>query len=251
MSMSRRLVFLGLTILFLTGVCGCAMSDHQSDAEMTKLDQPATEQPEQEQEWEVVGAMRRYLQDKYGVFDYDIVSYQGRNWSQDFDTLYGEVREKDRSDIFQVERHGDGDSYSFQDSYFGLLVRPELEQFISRQAKKFYSDFRVIAAPEEHCYPEKLTVASDLEDMIACARELEPITFLVFTSDSFAGQKAFEDKAADFAADWAETGLPAVVRVVNVAADELESIDRDSYGEFLKQSLANDSLVQFSQVVDG
>lgn len=227
------------------------MDKREDSVEMTELQPVESAQPAQEQARDALAAMRSYLREKYGEFDYEIISYEARSWTQDYDTLYGSVRQGEQADSFRVERHGDEGSYSYQDSYFGILVREELERYISEQAEKFYSTFRVIATPEENCYPEDLTADSGLADLIAHGQELPYITFFVFTADDFSGQKDFEDKGAAFAAGWAESGLPATVRVVRVNADELEGIDRGNYGELLAQALADGSLQQFTQTVGG
>ena len=218
----KRFKFFGiilLTLLIIIGACGCSISKVIDGLRNNNKESSA----------DIVSDMRMHLYEKYGYIDYDIEGFIGAGWDHPYDRLNLSTKVDGIEESFSVERHKSDDGYTFEDNYFGIIVRGEFEDKVKEYAEKYFSDFKVYAGLTSNNYPNSLTKESTLEDLMEVKSELRDITFFVFVKEEFSSTDDFNDVAKEFVEDWSGLGLESTPRVIYLSEEVYNITDRSDY----------------------
>ena len=222
----KRFKFFGiilLTLLIIIGECGCSISKVIDGLRNNNKESSA----------DIVGDMRMHLSEKYGYIDYDIEGFIAAGWDHPYDRLNLSTKVDGIEEPFSVERHKSDDGYTFEDNYFGIIVRGEFEDKVKEYAEKYFSDFKVYAGLTSNNYPNSLTKESTLEDLMEVKSELDDITFFVLVKEEFGSTDVFNDVAKEFIEDWSGLGLESTPRVIYLSEEVYNSTDRTDYLDVL------------------
>ena len=172
----------------------------------------------------IIAQMMDFLYGKYGNFDTERIGFSEAGWDQDYDLLHLRTEVNGSQEEFSVERHKTSDGYSFEDNYYGILVRPALEEKMAETASKFFRKCRILVFTSEN-YPNSFTDAGQLEQLLQ-KEDLYPITFFVVVSNESSSADSFTKTAEELVASWKEQNIPSVPRIILVSSEDYEKVKR-------------------------
>ena len=209
----KILAILGVTIL-LAGNVGCALD------------------PEEYYYKNEIDKAIEYLEEKYG--DHFIgVGYENADLLSTTDTVYcyEENMNPDEEKVLVYINRANGE-VKYSDNYFGYVVRPEVETWISDIVKTEFDDVKVYQSKDLGVYPDDLTKENNLGDLF----ELEPHYFIHTTiyvnGDKNMTKEEYEEKTKALEKLFMETGKFMGINIYVVNNEVYEQMNRYSWDEF-------------------
>lgn len=223
-----RIEILALILLFTIGVCGCDMKYNDNF------------------EQQIISEMERHLSNKYGDIQYDIESFFQSGWDRKCDLLNLRTTIDEIDYHFSVERYVNGESVTFKDNYFGILIKQEYEDNLYDCASKYFESCFVDASTMSINYPNELDSNSNFSDMISLKDEIDSkIVVVVVVDEIFSDISEFEKTAEDFCNDWEKIGLPVVFRVIYVSHETYLKINHLNFRDY--GVLSDNRIAEFSR----
>ena len=209
--------------------------------ECTNIGSPKTSS--RQKELEMVNAMRDYLSQKYGTFNYKIEGFDSSGWDHEYDLFDLSVEMNGIEESFTVQRYKTESGYIFEDNYFGLIIRPSFEEKVSKLASEYFGSMHVYAHLTQN-YPDNLTKESQIDDLLALDN-LKSITIFVIVEEDFNSIEEFTAIAESFVSKWAEQRIPSMVRVIYLSKETFANTDRSN----VTSVLGDIKLAEYNEIV--
>ena len=173
-----------------------------------------------------------YLEEKYG--DHFIsVGYENADLLSTTDTVYcyeENMNPEEEKVLVYINRANGEVKYS--DNYFGYVVRPEVEEWISDIVKTEFDDVKVYLNRRDTTFPDTLTKENDLEDLY----ELQPkylINVRIYVKgDKNTSKEEYEEKTQAIEKMFLETGKCFRISMYVTSDEVYEQMNRYSRDEF-------------------
>lgn len=209
-------------LVFLMGAYGCTMMPNH---ELPKANHSESEQ-------DVIRSMQDHLTQKYGTFNYQIDGFIWAGWDFKYDLLNLTTTIDGEEYSFSVERHKEENGYSFEDNYFGLLIKKDYEAAVFEHAVQYFPSCFVAASTMSVNYPNTLTGVSTFEDLLSEKDNISGfITVVVVVDETFTNTDEFEKAAKQFCDDWNKVGLRTLLRVIYVTHETYSNTNQSNIRE--------------------
>lgn len=214
----RHLVKIGLSLLILLG--GCGYIDYKKEPEQAKNE------------------IEQYLEEKYGESFY-VLSVQSPRLLTEYDVCRA-VREgaDTKTDCFTVKRYRNRnkEDQSFEDDYFGLLIREDMERAVSALA--------ALEGVEGKVYIKRFVFsgfcgAFEKDDTLETAKaagaalDADYYIFLRAADLNMADEEEFRKRTEALFGQMAKILQPGLVRVYALGEEAFEEIDRENCESYL------------------
>lgn len=200
----KRAVLLLLALIILLGVSACMKK--KPDPEAIKAE------------------MMEHLEKKYGE-EFVPLSLTLSGFAYSYDQLRAYPKSGSEQDAFDIwgTRMKDG-TYSIRDGYFGIYIRPQYEEMMSRFAQEIYKDSKVFVSFGEGVFPDWLTKATKLEEIY---REGETFNSdsVIFVKESSAAGKDDEASLNQIAKRMIQHKMVGDVRLYVVKDSKFDDIN--------------------------
>lgn len=214
----RYLVRIGLSLLILLG--GCGYIDHKRGPEQAKNE------------------IEQYLEEKYGG-SFCVLSIHSPRLLMDYDVCRA-VREgaDTKTDCFTVKRYRNQNKagQSFEDDYFGLLIRADMEKAVRDLAALEGAETKVYI--KQFIFPgfcDAFEKDDTLETVKAAGAVLDAdyYIFLRAADLNMTTEREFGERTEALFAQMAKIVQPGLVRVFAMEEEAFEEIDRENCGSYL------------------
>lgn len=230
MKKSLRL-FAFVFLLFITASCGCRSGYSESEIS----------------ENQIISEMKAHLSDKYGIIEYDIEGFIPAGWDRNCDLLNLKTNFNGTEYNFSVERHKDGETVSFQDNYFGILVKEEFEEKLYVCASKYFDNCFTDIASMSINYPNELKKGSGFSDLKELKDSISSkITAVTVVDETFDSIGEFEKAAENFCDDWNKNEIPVMHRVIYVSHETFMQINQSNFRE--QGVLSDNRIAEFTKL---
>lgn len=174
----------------------------------------------------------KYLEEKYGDHfigkEYEYSSFLSNT---DIVYCYEESMNPEEENVLVYITQEDGEVV-YSDNYFGYVVRPEVEEWISDIVKTEFDDVKIYLNRRDTTFPDTLTKENDLEDLY----ELQPkylVNVCIYVKgDKDTPKEEYEEKTQALEKMFLETGKCFRISMYVTNDEVYEQMNRYSWDEF-------------------
>jgi hypothetical protein len=213
--------------LFMAGVCGGMKANSFDMQEKMNSDK---------------AAYLAYLSDKYGT-EFLPISLASGDLLTDYDEFRayasGSDPDRDYTTVYKTVKDG---VVSYEDNYFGILIRDEYERRVADICRTEFNKAAVfIDSYTVSVFDPSLGKDSTLDDAIALGERLNAFKYVY--GELPGGDTAGFDAAADrICAKLKEAKLPGIVKICGLAPGGIDSVSAENYADFLPDYFTADGV---------
>jgi hypothetical protein len=124
---------------------------------------PPADEPEIQRQ-QAQAAILAHLKQKYGDIKYDTINTVPIDGEDNFKLVSSLPGGSDYYDSFDATRFDNNGTYTYQDNYYGLLIRTEYEAMIKKVADKYFKDCIVYTTYED--FPDNVNASTTLRQTL-------------------------------------------------------------------------------------
>lgn len=178
----------------------------------------------------IADEMLDYMSAKYGE-DFVAISLHTKGVEMGYDELVCyEANSSPLTDKVYVRRYTTDDGIEFHDSYWGILIRSQLEKEINDVCLSYFTTSVTYASMSVHTFNDELKEDSSLEDGLAMGESIHATVFIYVESK----ENNNVDEYARTVLEIIKRKFPHnVMRLFYVTDGTCEKINRNNYNSFL------------------
>jgi len=180
-----------------------------------------------------------YISEKYDrefiPLSYDLSDYLS---DQDEVECYTEGMEPENEHAYILITNEKGET-QFSDNYFGFLVRPEIEESISKYLKEEFQEYKVYKENDVICLPDELDSHSTLEDLYIADPEYRTDLTIYIKHEPGNDYDDYDKRANRFIERLASTGHNYHVALFVLGNETFASMSRFEQDEFIAFTAKN------------
>lgn len=177
----------------------------------------------------------QYMEKKYGQ-EFSPISYDYAAILSTTDTVecYTEDMDPDHERVFVDLEVADGE-IAYHDSYFGYLVREEMEDQIHDVIQKEFQECKVYRDNVNSVLPDDLTPESDMEDFYKADPSYRMCVKVYVKNEASMTQSEFDDRMHGIEQELLALGKRYTLCLVVLPEDVYKDVDRYSQDEILME----------------
>lgn len=173
-----------------------------------------------------------YLEEKYGAH-FIATGYERADYLSTTDTVFCyEENMNPEEEKVQVLIQRENGEVKYSDNYFGYIIRPEVEQWVSEIVKTEFEDVKVYMYNDLGVLPDTLTKECNLEDLYQLKPRYLISTYIYVEGDKNIPTKEYEKKTQALEKQFKQIGKSFWLRIYVIDKGVFEKIDRYSRDEF-------------------
>lgn len=192
----KNISIIFIVLILTIGVCGCKM-DKKENIQETQY------------------AMQQYFENKYGIYNYEILGFEEKCWTHAYDLLTIETEEYNYVEIRRVVNN---ENIEYKDNYFGYLIKEKYEKHISKYLNEFIKEFHITAGTSSIEYPYKYRNSQQFQELLEDidSAGLNKIMVTVTIPYGEVGEN-MNDFVTDFYKKYGEKDLPTLWRFFEIS----------------------------------